>query len=117
MSVLTRMKLSGTTAGKPLLITSTNSTGANTVHVCTTSTGSGVWDEVYLWGFNNTTGTVDLSLEYGDTTSVVVCSLSAKSTTKILPGTMGNASTTIKGFKGGAGTVGVIGFVNRIVSS
>ena len=117
MATVAKYKLSGSTAGKPMLITSTNSTGANTIHTCGSATGENSHDEIYLWGFNNSTASVNLSIEYGDTTAVIVHTLTAKAgNTLVLPGTIGNASTAIKGFKSTTGTVGVVGFVNRISS-
>lgn len=113
-----KAKLSGSSDGEPILITGTTSTAANTLHTTSTSAGDNTWDEIYLWGFNNGTGDVNLTIEYGSTSHVIVQTLSAKAglSVPILPGTVGNTGLVVKAFKGGSATVGVLGFVNQISS-
>ena len=66
MATYYKAKLSGSTNGKPISITGTGSTGANTIHTCDTSTGANEWDEIYLWAHSNDED-VNLTIEYGDT--------------------------------------------------
>ena len=112
-----KAKLSGSSDGEPILITGTTSTAANTLHTTSTSAGDNTWDEIYVWGYNNGTGSVNLTIEYGSTSHVLVHSLGAKTgNTLILPGTIGNTGLVVKAFKGGSAAVGVMGFVNQISS-
>jgi len=114
---LLKVKLSGSSDGEIVLITSTTSSGANTIHTFTASTGDNTWDEIYLWGYNNGTGATNISLEYGSTTAVMTQSLGAKTgATLLLPGTIGNTGLVLKAFKGGTATVGVVGFINAVSS-
>jgi hypothetical protein len=114
---LLKAKLSGSSDGMPINTLATTSTGATTIHTFTTSTGANTWDEIYLWGFNNGTGNVDITLEYGSTTAIIVQTLSPKTgNTLILPGTVGNAGTVLKAFKSGTTAMGLIGFINSVSS-
>lgn len=117
MSTVSKLKFSGSSDGEPVLITATSSTGAITVHTCATSAGDATYDEIYLWGYNNATGNINLTIEYGDTSHPIIHTLTAKAgNTIVLPGQIGNTALVIKAFKSAAGTVGVSGFVNRISS-
>lgn len=117
MSTVSKLKLSGSSDGEPVLITATSSTGAITIHTCATGTGDNSYDEVYLWGYNNSSADVDLTLEFGDTSHPIIHTLSSKAGhTLVMPGLIGNTSLVIKAFKSASGTVGVSGFVNRISS-
>lgn len=110
-------KLSGSSNGTPINTLATNSTGATTIHTFTASTGANTWDEIYLWGFNNGTGNVNITLEYGSTTAIIVQTLYPKAgNTPILPGTVGNAGTVLKAFKSGTTSMGLIGFINSVSS-
>ena len=114
---LLKAKLSGSSDGMPINTLATTSTGATTIHTFTASTGANTWDEIYLWGFNNGTGSVNITLEYGSTANTIVQTLGAKAgNTLILPGTIGNAGVILKAFKSGSATVGVVGFINQISS-
>lgn len=113
MSAVEKLKLSGSSDGEPVLVTATTSTAAITIHTCATA-GDNTFDEVWLWGFNNATAAVTLTIEYGDTAHPIVQTLSAKTGhTLVLPGLLGNTSLVIKAFKSAATVVGVTGFVNR----
>ena len=117
MATVAKLRLSGSSDGEPVIITATSSTNAITIHTCATSAEDNTYDEVYLWGYNNTSGTVDLTVEYGDTSHPVVQTLTGKAgKTLVLPGLIGNTSLVIKAFKSSASVVGVSGFVNRISS-
>ena len=117
MATVAKLKFSGSSDGEPILITATSSTGAITVHTCTTGTGDNTYDEMYLWGYSNATGNVTLTLEYGDTSHPIAHTLTAKAGhTLVLPGLIGNTALVIKAFKSAAVTVGISGFVNRISS-
>lgn len=117
MATVEKLKFSESSEGGPVLITATTSTAAVTIHTCTTGTGDGTWDEIYLWGYTNDDSDVNLIIEYGDTSHPIIQTLTLKAgNTLALPGSIGNTALVIKGFKGSTGVVGVLGFVNRISS-
>ena len=115
MATYSKAKLSGTTKGAPFAVTAVNSTGAQTIHTCTTSTGAAIWDEMYLWGHSNDSD-VDITIEYGSTSAVLKQRLNYnEGMVQILPGTIGNGGLVIKAFKSSTGaTVLLEGFVNQV---
>jgi hypothetical protein len=115
MATYYKAKLSGTTEGAPLKITAVNSTGAQTVHTCTTSSGANDWDEIYLWAHSHTEDD-NITIEYGDTDTKITQRLNYNSgVVQIVPGLIGNGSLVIKAFKGSTGSeVFVEGFVNQV---
>lgn len=111
---ISRLGLSGSTRGAPILITSTSSATANIIHTALSSTGSTSWDEIHLGAFNNSTGAINLTIEYGSPSVIIRQSVpSASGVVQVLPGSIGNGGLIIKAFKGGAGEVGVVGIINR----
>jgi hypothetical protein len=115
MATVQKIKLSGSSDGE-LINLATTSTGATTIHTFCTSAGDNTYDEVYLWGFNNSTATRNITLEYGSTALTIVQSIPSKvGTVLVLPGLIGNTTMVLKGFASLAGC-GVIGFVNQITS-
>lgn len=116
MATVSKLKLSGSSDGEMINL-ATTSTAATTIHTFTASTGLNTYDEVYLWGFNNATASLNITLEYGSTTLDIVHTITAKSgLTLMLPGLIGNTGLVLKGFKSTTGDCGVIGFVNEITS-
>ena len=115
MGVYYKAKLSGSTEGAPIAVSAVNSTGANTIHTCSTSTGANIWDEVYLWAHSQDTD-VDLTIEYGSTSAILKQRLNYnEGMVQVLPGTIGNGALVIKAFKGSTGaSVFITGFVNQI---
>lgn len=67
MSTYYPIAASGSTFGNcPIMITSTSSTGAQTIHTCTTSTGPYSFDEVYIKATNiSSTGAIGLYIQLG----------------------------------------------------
>ena len=114
---ISRHKLSGSTKGAPILITSTTSTAANTLHTTSTSEGANTWDEIHMSAFNNSAADLDLIIEYGSTSAIIRQTLVSKvGATQVLPGSIGNGGLIIKAYKGSTGEVGVLGIVNRFSS-
>ena len=115
MSTFNKAKLSGTTEGAPLVITAINSTGAQTIHTCATSSGTNIWDEMYVFAHSNDIG-CDLTLEYGSTSAIIKQRISTgKGLIPLLPGTVGNGALVLKAFKtSSSADVLVSGWVNTI---
>ena len=67
MSTYVPVAASGSTFGNcPIMITSTSSTSAQTIHTCSTSTGANSFDEVYMKATNvSSTGAIGLYIQLG----------------------------------------------------
>jgi hypothetical protein len=111
MLSVNKAKLSGIADGNPgLLITATDSAGAQTVHVAVSGTSD--WDEVYLFAANNSADDIDLSLRLGGNT--ITTTLPGKGgPVCLLPGQALNNGAAIKAFAASASKVVVFGYVNR----
>ncbi len=117
MATVTKHKFSNSSGGKPILITATNSTGSLTLHTCVSSTGPSTWDEVYLWAYNNSTGTRKLTVRFGTTSAMLATNLTGLSGMSwILPGQPGNNGLVVRAFASSGASVVVDGWVNRISS-
>jgi hypothetical protein len=115
MATVSKIKLSGSSDGEPINL-ATSSSGATTIHTFCTSAGDNTYDEIYLWGINNSTAARNITLEYGSTALTIVHSVAAKAgATLMLPGLIGNTSMVLKGFGAVAGCE-VVGFGNAISS-
>ena len=115
MGTILKSKLSGSSDGE-LINLATTSSGATVIHTFCTSAEDNTYDEIYLWGYNNGTADINVTLEDGSTTLVLIQSIPAKSGLNLmLPGLIGNTSLALKGFSALTGC-GVKGFVNKISS-
>ncbi len=117
MATYSRQLLSGSTNGRPKKIAATASPG-DTVHTAVSGTTS--FDEVYLWLTNTHASPVDVTVEFGGTTSpddhvVKALQLPAKSPAiPILTGQVLNNGLVVKVFASVTNVVLATGFVNRI---
>lgn len=111
--------LSGSTNGMPIKVVATATTGT-TIHA--TGTSSSIIDEVWLYATNTSTSSVNLTIEFGSTTSPdqnIVISIPSKSGLSIciagltLTGT-GSVARTITAFAATANVINIVGYVNRI---
>lgn len=91
-----KVALSGLTDGIPLLITGTNTAGAQTVHTAHATK----YDRVTLYAWNSSASDVDLTLEVGGTSSPIVVTIPAKSAGVPLPDIEITNSTVIEAFAG-----------------
>lgn len=115
MATYTKTGLSGSTNGKQILVAATSTPGT-TIH--TAVTGTSAWDEVWIYAQNNHTAAVNLTIEYGGTTStvdLVQMSIPPKSGLYlIIPGLLLQNSCVVKAFAGTTNVISVSGFVNQI---
>ena len=121
MSTIECIKLSGSSDGEPIGITSTTSSGATTIHTASGSSGNNSFDELFLWLNNGSTGSITGVLEIGDTVAahnIVVTVTSKSQPVLILPGLRVEKGVVIKGWKSTATLtpLNVFGNVNRISS-
>ena len=119
MATFSKVKLSGSTNGRGILVAATASTGT-TIH--STGTSSTVLDEVWLYAYNSDTAAVTLTVEFGGTTAPndnIKLSIPATSgLTLVVPGLIlsgtGSAASTITAFAGTTNKIVITGYVNRI---
>jgi hypothetical protein len=119
MASFTKVKLSGSTNGKGILVASTASAGT-TIHA--TGTSSTALDEVWLYAYNSDTAAITLTIEWGGTTAPndnIKLSIPATSgLTLVVPGLIlsgtGAAAATVAAFAGTTNKIVITGYVNRI---
>ena len=115
MATFSKIKLSGSTSGKPIKVTATATTGT-TIH--TAIAGSSDVDECWLYACNTGASSILLTLEWGGTTSpddlIEVAIPGESGLTLIAPGLLLNGGLLITAFAGTADVINIIGFVNRI---
>lgn len=112
MASFTREPLSGSTSGTPIVVSSTDSAGAQTVHTCDTNK-----HEVYLFASNKSTVAVTLSVELGDTVSPVIQSMSPQAgLVPVLPGVFLTGNKVVKAYCSTVSTaaLSLVGWVNKI---
>ena len=119
MASFTKVKLSGSTNGKGILVASTASAGT-TIHA--TGISSTALDEVWLYAYNSDTAAITLTIEWGGTTAPndnIKLSIPATSgLTLVVPGLIlsgtGSVASTVAAFAGTANKIVITGYVNRI---
>lgn len=117
MSVYTKVLLSGSTSGRPIKVTPTSSPG-ETIHTAT-ATATEI-DEIWLWAANTSAATVNLSVQWGGTTTPddYICSafpIEANSDAVLVAaGLVLTGGLLVKAFASVADVITVFGYVNRI---
>jgi len=110
----TKKILSGSTDGKPITITGSNTAGSNTLH--TASVVDGLITEVYITVYNTHTEDVDITLEWGETTKPMVVTIPALAGEyNITERQVIGAGFAIKAFASMPDFLRVKGFVHEIV--
>jgi hypothetical protein len=117
MSAYSRVLLSGSTDGKPIVVSGTNSAGANTIH--TAVAGSAAFDEIYLFAVNVTNAAATLTIEWGDTADPgghLIHAYSVGANSAPVPLAMGlplNNAKVVKAFSGTGSAINLVGWVSR----
>lgn len=116
MSTFSKLALSGSTNGKQILVAATSTPGT-TIH--TAVSGSSDFDEIWIYATNNHTASVNLTLEWGGTTSpndLIQMAIPSKTGSYLLvPGLVLQNGLIVRAFAGVTNVVSVSGWVNRIV--
>lgn len=119
MATYSRVLLSGSTNGRPIPVAATATPGT-LVH--TAITGTGNFDELYLWVSNVTAASATLTIEWGGVTDPGdhVCkalSIPANSgPTLVVNGISLGGGSVVRAFSGTAGALNITGHVNRITA-
>jgi hypothetical protein len=119
-SKLSLQPVTGTSnLGVPILVVATASTGT-TIH--TTTTSATTFDEIWLYAYNSSTGSVLLTIQYGGTATplndIKLLIPATNGLTLVIPGLIlsgtGAASTVMYAYAGTASVVTVSGYINRV---
>jgi len=117
MPTLEKLLLAGSNSGRPIAISVTGSAGT-TIH--TTTTGSAIIDEVWLYSSYTGTGTQKVTVEFGNTTASDRFETSVTGSVGLYllsPGltisASGSTASTIRAFATTGSGVTIAGYVNR----
>lgn len=119
MATYSKVLLSGSTQGQPVLVAATTSTGT-TIHA--TGTSSTTIDEIWLYATNTSTSPVVLTVQYGGTSAtvnpVVITIPPQSGLTLITPGLVltgtGSAANTVYAYAATTNVITISGYVNRV---
>ena len=117
-TTVSRIPLSGSTDGRGVKVAATSSAGT-TIHTVTSSATD--CDVVTIYAYNSSGSAVNLTLQWGGTTSVdddIKLSIPATSgLTLIAPDLVLRNSLVIKAYAGSADVVTIHGFANRVTTA
>ena len=117
MATATKRKLSGSTDGKGIKITTTATPG-DLIHTAIAGTTAGTFDEVWIWAQNNHTADVVLTVELGSHTApddnIIVTIPSKSGLVPIVPGLILQNAQDVNVFAATTVVITVHGFVNAI---
>lgn len=112
-----KRKLSGSTDGKQIKVVQT-ATAGTTIHTAVSGTTAGTFDEIWLYAQNNHTSAVQLTIEFGGTSSpddLIIVTLASKSgLVPILPGLILQNGAVVRAFAGTANVICISGWVNTM---
>ena len=118
MATFTKKKLSGSTDGKAIKVTGTDTAGAVTVHTAVAGTTVGTFDEIWLYANNTSASAVKLTLEWGTATAAdgnIELTIAAEAgLVLVVPGLILQNAKVVKAFAGTADVILLSGFVNAI---
>jgi hypothetical protein len=117
-TTVSRIPLSGSTHGRGIKVAATSSAGT-TIHAATSSTTD--CDVITLYAYNSSASAVNLTIQWGGTTSVdddIKLSIPATSgLTLIAPDLVLRNSLEIKAYAGTTNVVTIHGFANRVTTT
>jgi hypothetical protein len=117
-TTVSRIPLSGSTHGRGVKVAATSSAGT-TIHTATSSTTD--CDVITIYAYNSSGSAVNLTLQWGGTTSVdddIKLSIPATSgLTLVAPDLVLRNSLIIKAYAGTADVVTIHGFANRVTTA
>jgi hypothetical protein len=120
MATFTKKKLSGSTDGKAIKLTGTNSAGAVTVHTAVAGTTVGTFDEIWLYANNTSASAVKLTVEFGTDTAAdgnIELTIAAEAgLVLVIPGLILQNGMVVEAFAATADVILLTGFVNAITA-
>jgi hypothetical protein len=115
MPTFSKSPLSGSTNGRGILVAATATLG-NTIHTAVSGTSS--FDEVWLYGHNNSASSVKLTIEYGSAVAadnIEITIPGESGLVLVVPGLFLNNSLVVSAFAGTTNVITLHGYVNRVV--
>lgn len=114
----TKRALSGSSEGNcPILINTTSSTNANTIHQCSSSTGINSFDEYWLYGYNGSSTSVTLTVQLGSSNLAFKNSIASQSGwVPLNPGFIMNTTQLILAYATTTNEIQITGWINRMSS-
>lgn len=112
----TKLMLSNSVQGRNILVVATGTPGT-LIHAAVAGTSS--FDEIYIYAYNSSASAVELTLEWGGTTSpndhtkLIINPLSGR--VMMMDGKLLHNSLVVRAFADTTNVICVDGFVNRIV--
>ena len=120
MATFTKQKLSGSTDGKAIKLTGTDTAGAVTVHTAVAGTTAGVFDEIWLYANNTSASAVKLTVEFGTATAAdgnIELTIAAESgLVLVIPGLILQNAMVVEAFAATGDVILLTGFVNAITA-
>jgi len=117
MATAVKRKLSGSTDGKAIKITTT-STAGDVIHTSVAGTTAGTYDEIWLWAYNGHSASLVLTLEFGGATvpdqNIVITIPFKAGLFPLVPGLILQNGMVVRAFAGSANLITITGFVNSI---
>ena len=117
-TTVSRIPLSGSTHGRGIKVAATSSAGTD-IHTATSSTTD--CDVITLYAYNSSASAVNLTLQWGGTTSVdddIKLSIPATSgLTLLVPDLVLRNSLIVKAYAGTADVITIHGFANRVTTA
>ena len=117
MATFKKRKLSGSTDGAPIKVSAT-ATAGTAIHTAVAGTTAGTFDEIWLYGFNSSTSSVKLTIEFGGATApdqnIEVTLAGESGLALIVPGLILQNEKTVKAFAGTTDVITISGWVNTI---
>jgi hypothetical protein len=115
---ITRIPLSGSTDGRGVKVAATSSAGT-TIHTATSSASD--CDVITIYAYNSSASAVNLTLQWGGTTSVdddIKLSIPALSgLTLVVPDLTLRNSLIVKAYAGTTNVITLHGYANRVATS
>lgn len=115
MAIYSKILLSGSTNGQPILVAATSTPGT-TIHTAVSGVSS--LDEIWLYAQNTDTTPRKITIEYGGTTSpnnlFEITIQPEAGLTLVVPGLLLNNGLIVRAFAAITNVLTVSGYVNRI---
>ena len=115
MSTAIKLPLSGSVDGKGIKITTIASPGT-LIHTATSAT-SGIYDEIWLWAYNDDVYNITIFIEWGDSDLARKITIPLQTgVIPLIPGFILQNSQVVRIYANTANKIKIDGFVNRITN-
>jgi len=116
MATFTKLPLSGSVNGRQIALSATGSLNANEIH--TTPSGTTSIDEIWLYGYNDSTSSLMVTLLWGgvdDIVDAVRATITPRTgRTLLVDGKVLQNGLSVRGYASISGSIMLDGYVNRM---